>query len=195
MDYLLASSYKGPRFKSPGGYLCETGILLLAMSRYISDPAVIDHFCGLIWGGRRPKPSLGSCADNLDLTQLFCSCFTLAVGLPSGFTTTESAAGGEPCWEPAISLHSHHVSLVQWTTCLLPVTRTQVQIPRGVLMWNRDSPVSDVSLQPKLFFFPRHICKVRITCYMYNTHVKNKGIRGIYGVDCVQGSGRPEHRT
>jgi hypothetical protein len=33
----------------------------------------------------------------------------------------ESAAGGEPCGEPAISLHSHHVSLVQWTTRLLPV--------------------------------------------------------------------------
>ncbi len=26
-----------------GGYLCETGILLLAMSRYIGDPDVIDH--------------------------------------------------------------------------------------------------------------------------------------------------------
>jgi hypothetical protein len=24
--------------------------------------------------------------------------------------------GGEPCGEPAISLHSHHVSLVKWTT-------------------------------------------------------------------------------
>jgi hypothetical protein len=29
---------------------------------------------------------------------------------------TESAAGGEPCGEPAISHDSHHVSLVQWTT-------------------------------------------------------------------------------
>jgi hypothetical protein len=27
------------------------------------------------------------------------------------------------CLEPAISLHSHHVSLVQWTTRLLPVMR------------------------------------------------------------------------
>jgi hypothetical protein len=34
VDYLFASCHKGPRFKSPGGYLCETGILLLAMSRY-----------------------------------------------------------------------------------------------------------------------------------------------------------------
>ncbi len=31
-----------------GGYLCETGILLLALSRYIGDPYVIDHFCGLV---------------------------------------------------------------------------------------------------------------------------------------------------
>ncbi len=35
------------RFKSPVGYLCETGILLLALSRYIGDPDVIDH-CGLV---------------------------------------------------------------------------------------------------------------------------------------------------
>ncbi len=35
------------------------------------------------------------------------------------------------CGEPAISLHSHHVSLVQWTTRLLPVMRDPVSIPRG----------------------------------------------------------------
>jgi hypothetical protein len=29
-----------------GGYLCETGIVLLALSRYSGDPDVIDH-CGL----------------------------------------------------------------------------------------------------------------------------------------------------
>ncbi len=50
------------------------------------------------------------------------------------------------CGQPAISLHSHHVSLVQWTTRLLPVTRPRVQIPWGVLMWNRNSPVCVVSL-------------------------------------------------
>ncbi len=31
---LFASRHKDHRFKSPGGYLCETGILLLALSRY-----------------------------------------------------------------------------------------------------------------------------------------------------------------
>jgi hypothetical protein len=60
---------------------------------------------------------------------------------------TESAAGGEPCGDPAISHDSHHVSLVQWTTCLLPVTRDTGSNPLGRLMWNRDSPVSVVSLQ------------------------------------------------
>ncbi len=34
VDYLFASRHKGPRFKSLGGYLYETGIRLLALSRY-----------------------------------------------------------------------------------------------------------------------------------------------------------------
>jgi hypothetical protein len=35
------------------------------------------------------------------------------------------------CGEPAISLHSHHVSLVQWTNPLLPVTRDPGSNPQG----------------------------------------------------------------
>jgi hypothetical protein len=101
VDYLFASHHKGPRFKSPGEYLCETGILLLAMSRYIGDPDLIDHHCGLVWGGPHPEPSLGLRADNviitLDLTQLSCPGFTLAVGLPSGITTD-----GVGCWGGAL---------------------------------------------------------------------------------------------
>jgi hypothetical protein len=42
----------------------------------------------------------------------------------------ESAAGGEPCGEPAISHDSHHVSLVQWTN-LLPATRVTGSNPLG----------------------------------------------------------------
>ncbi len=54
---------------------------------------------------------------------------------------------GEPCGEPAISLHSHQVSLVQWTTRLLPIMMDPGSIPGGgVPMWNWDSSVSDVSL-------------------------------------------------
>ncbi len=52
------------------------------------------------------------------------------------------------CEEPAISLQFHHVSLVQWTTCLLPVSRDPGSNPQGgVLVWNQDSSVSVVSLQ------------------------------------------------
>jgi hypothetical protein len=100
VDYLFASRHKGPRIKSPGEYLCETRILLLALSRYIGDLDVIDHH-GLIWGGLWPEPSPGPHADNviipLDLTQLSSPGFTLATGLPSGFTTD-----GVGCWGGAL---------------------------------------------------------------------------------------------
>ncbi len=38
------------------------------------------------------------------------------------------------CGEPAISHDSYHVSLVQWTTCLLPTTRDTGSNPLGGLM-------------------------------------------------------------
>ncbi len=80
----------GTQVQSPGGYLCETRILLFALSRYIGDPNVIDH-CGLVWGRFHPEPSLGYRANNviipLDLTQLLCPGFMLAAGPPSVFTT------------------------------------------------------------------------------------------------------------
>ncbi len=79
LDYPFASRHKEPGFKSPGRYLCEIGILLLVLPRYIGDPDVIDH-CGLVWGRPRPEPSLGPHTDNvinpLDLTQLSCPSFT-----------------------------------------------------------------------------------------------------------------------
>ncbi len=140
----------GTQVQSPGRYLCETGILLLALSRYIGDPDVIDH-CSLVWGGLCPEPSLGRHPDNviipLDLTQLFCPSFLLASGPPSGFTTDIVGCWGELCGESAISQHSHTVWLVQWVNPLLTVMRDPGSIPRGVLKWNRDSPVSVVSLQ------------------------------------------------
>ncbi len=148
VDYLFASRHKGPRFKSPGGYLCETGILLIAMSRYIADPDVIDHHCRLVWSGPHPEPSLGPRADiviiPLVLTQLSSPGFTLAAGLSSGFTTD-----GVGCWggSPVESLQSRFIlTMSHWSSGLpvcFPWQGTQVQIPWGVLLWNWDSPVSD----------------------------------------------------
>jgi hypothetical protein len=87
--------------QSRGGYLCETGILLLALSRYIGDPDVIDHR-GLASGGLRPEPSLARRANNviipLDLTQLFCPGLKLAAGPPSGFTTDIVGCWGGALW-------------------------------------------------------------------------------------------------
>ncbi len=110
---------------------------------YICDPDVIDHFCGLVWGGLCPEPSLGPRADNviiaLDLTQLFCPSFMLAAGPPSSFTTDGVAAGGDP----VESLQSHFIlTMSHWSSGLpvcFPSQGTQVQIPWGVLVCNRVS--------------------------------------------------------
>jgi hypothetical protein len=44
----FASHHEGPGFNPRGGCLCETGILLLVLSRYIGDPGVIPDHCGLV---------------------------------------------------------------------------------------------------------------------------------------------------
>ncbi len=130
------------------------------LSGYICDPDVIPDLCGLVCGRLHPELSLGPCADNviipLDLTQLYCPGLTLATGPPSRFTTDIVSCWGEPCGEPPISLDSHTVSLVQWVNPLLSVMRDPGSIPRGVLMWNRDSPVSVVSLHNTTIHHPAY---------------------------------------
>jgi hypothetical protein len=44
VDYLFASYYEEPGFKSPEGYLCNTGILLLALSQYSSVFFYVESF-------------------------------------------------------------------------------------------------------------------------------------------------------
>jgi hypothetical protein len=45
MEYPFASCHEGPGFRSPRGYLFETGILLLALSRY--NKSLSFHFKNL----------------------------------------------------------------------------------------------------------------------------------------------------
>jgi hypothetical protein len=47
VDYPFASCHEGPGFEFLGGYLRETGILLLALSRYIGDLDVIRSLASL----------------------------------------------------------------------------------------------------------------------------------------------------
>jgi hypothetical protein len=125
----------------PRGYLCETGILLLALSLYIGGPDLIDH-CGLVWGGLCPKPSLGRHADNviipLDLIQLFCPGFMLTAGPPSGFTT--DIVG---CWggSPVESLQSHCIhTQFHWSSgppVCFPSWGTRIQSPGRYLCETR----------------------------------------------------------
>ncbi len=93
------------------------------------------------------RPSCRQCEQPTWSHTALLSRFDARCRSPSDFTTDRLGAGGEPCREPAISLHSHHVSLVQWTTRLLPVTGDPGSKPLGGLMWNWDSSVSVVSLQ------------------------------------------------
>ncbi len=129
----LPSRHEGPAFKPQGGYLWETGILLLALSHYIGNPDMIGPVASSPFSGCFTR----LCADNVsaDLIShsfsVLVSC-SLQVLLPAS-QLTESPAGGEPCGEPAISLHSHHASLVQWTTRLLPVMRDPGSNPWGIL--------------------------------------------------------------
>ncbi len=130
VDLPFASRHKEPGFKSPGG------VLMLALYRYIGDPDMIDHHCGLVWGRPHPEPSLGPRPDNviipLDLTQLSCPGFMLAAGLPSGFTTD-----GVGCWGGAHveSLQSHFIlTMSHWSiglTLCFPSQGAWVQIPWG----------------------------------------------------------------
>ncbi len=102
--------------RNPGsfsrGYLCVTGILLLALC-YIGDLDMIDHG-GLVWGRLYPKWSLGHRANNvtipLDLTQLFCPGFMLAAGLPSSFTADRVSCWGGALWRAC--------NLISFSPCL-----------------------------------------------------------------------------
>ncbi len=123
----------------PRGVFMWNWDTLLALSRYIGDSDVIDH-CGLVWGELCPEPLQGRCANNvitpLDLTQLFCHNSTLAAGPSSGFTTNIVGCWGEPCGEPAISLHSYTNTQFHWSSSppvCFPSWGIRVQSPGGYL--------------------------------------------------------------
>ncbi len=61
---------------------------------------------------------------------------------------------------PVQTLQTHFIlTMSHWSSGLpvcFPSQGTQVQIPRGIVIWNRDSPVSVVSLQYLLFIGHRY---------------------------------------
>jgi hypothetical protein len=125
---------RGTQVQTPGGVL---------MWNQDSPVSVVSLHCwprsdwSFLWCLRRSssriitRPSCQQCDNPTWSHTAFCPGFTLAAGLPSGFTTDGVGCWGDPCGEPAISLHSDHVSLAQWTICLLPVTRDPGSNPQG----------------------------------------------------------------
>jgi hypothetical protein len=127
---------QGTQVQIPWGDSCETRILLLELIIMASSEAgfVPNHH----W------PSCWQCDNPTWSHTAFLSWFHARCRSPFRLHNQRSwLLGGSP----VESLHSHHVSLVQWTTCLLPVTRDPGSNPLGGLMWNQDFPVSVVSLQ------------------------------------------------
>jgi hypothetical protein len=92
--------------------------------------------------------------------------FQFHIRCKASFRLHNFSCWGRALWRAAIPLHSYTVSLIQWSTRLLPAMRDPDSIPRGILMWNRDSPVSVVSLQfsDNLFFV--HVC-VRVQIFIF----------------------------
>jgi hypothetical protein len=138
----------GSRVQSLGGYLCETGILLLALSHYIGDPDVIDH-CGLIWG----RPRLRR-ASSWTVTRPLCQqCEN-----PT-WSHTAFLAGFHARWRSSFQLHNRHSQLLGGggpveslqSHCIHTMYHWSSGLPVCFLswgtrvMWSWDSPVSVVS--------------------------------------------------
>jgi hypothetical protein len=128
VDYPFASRHKGPGFKSPGGHLCKNRDSPVSVT-------TLHWWPRCDWSSLWPRlrrassrtitgPSCQQCDNPTWSHTDFRSRFHARCRYPFRLHDRRSRLlGGEPCGEPAISLHSHHVSLVQWTTRLLPVTR------------------------------------------------------------------------
>ncbi len=130
-----------------GGLMWNRDSLLLALSRYIGDPHMIDHQQGFT----PPTVTRPSCRQFDSPTwshTAFLSRFHDCYKSPFRLHNRPSRLLGG---SPVESLQSHMIlTMSHWSsglTCLLPVTRVTSSNLLGGLMWNRDSPVSVVSLQ------------------------------------------------
>jgi hypothetical protein len=101
----------------------------------------LHWWCRCDWSCLRPaksriitRPSCQQCDNPIwsrtALLSRFYACCRSPLQLHN-WPTDGVGCWGELYGEPAISLNSHHVSLVQWTTRLLPVTRDPGSKPQG----------------------------------------------------------------
>ncbi len=97
------------------------------------------------------RPSCWQCDNPAWSHTVFLSRFRARCRSPFRLHNWQSRLLGG---SPVESLQSHFIlTMSHWSSGLpicFPSQGARVQITRGVLMWNRDSPVSDVSLQSLL---------------------------------------------
>jgi hypothetical protein len=137
---------RGTWVQSPGGYLCETGILIVLLHWWPWRDWSLWPRLSRALSQTITRQSCRQCDNPTWSHTVLLSRFMLAAGPPYGFPADIVSCwggGGGSCNLTA----SHTVPLVQWSTRFPPVMRDPGSIPRGVLMWNQDSPVSVVSLQ------------------------------------------------
>ncbi len=152
VDYLFASRHKGPRFRSPGG--------VLVWNRVSPVSVVSLHWWPRRdWSSLQPRlrrassqtvtrPSCRQCDNPTWSHAAFLSRFHAHCKTSFQLHNRRSRLLGG---SPVESLQSHFIlTMSHWSSGIpvcFPSQGTQVQIPWGVLVWNRDSPVNVVLLQ------------------------------------------------
>jgi hypothetical protein len=144
----FASRHNGHRFKSPGGYLCETGILLLALSRYIAGTG------SAITGATDTVPvsSTGTATE---------------VGLLTSLPPSRGQSSGGALWTPGYTPTDR---LTSWGVLHYPCT-VPVYCISCYLSVNK--PVLSYLLSrllPQYHTFFRHVLRSYITSLRFSMH-------------------------
>jgi hypothetical protein len=132
VDHLFASRHEGPGFKTPGGTSVKPGFSCCIVSLHWWPQHDWSLWPRLRWASS--KPSQGHRANNVDLTQLFCTGFMLTAGPPSGFTTAIVGCwGGALRRSCSITASTHSLTGPVGQTLGFPSWGTRVQSPGGYL--------------------------------------------------------------
>ncbi len=157
---LFASRHKGHRFKSPGGTYVKPGFSCLRCLATLVTPTWL-----IINRASSPtvtRPSCRQCDSPTWCHTAFLFRFHARCRSPFWLHNRQCRLLGG---SPVESLQSRMIlAMSHWSsglTCLLPATRVTGSNPLGGLMWNRDSPVCDVSL---LYHSRVHQCCICTTC-------------------------------
>jgi hypothetical protein len=178
VDYLFAYCHKAPRFKSPRGVLVwnrESPVSYVSLHWWPRRDWSLWPHLRRASSRTVTRPSWRQCDYPTWSHTAFLSRFHACCRSPFRLHNRRSRLLGG---SPVESLQSHFIlTMSHWSSGLpvcFPSQGTQVQIYRGLLMWNRDSPVSDVWLHIYSTYthihinvhMNIHICSMDMACNM-----------------------------